>query len=151
LSANFKPSLTFLQTHGNIISIVSLIILLTLPTLFSIAPSVSNNVGRLFILTNKLPNLKEEIDQSTIIQIDGAIIAGTLILLTLTTATSGGINRSQITFITADIIFPFAISAIVALFNISQNSRFKQFEKRLMIAGFVNLMISIMLMAVMGY
>jgi hypothetical protein len=90
--------------------------------------------------------LLKEFDSSLVIQVDAAVIAGALILLTLTNL--NGINSSQRTIITADIIFPFAISAIVALIDKNEKSRFYLFEMKLMIAGFANLMISILLLAI---
>jgi hypothetical protein len=150
LKANFTSTSTFLQNYGNTISIISLTTLLLLPALFSVYPLASGKGNKLFIVTRKIPKLKQ-LDHSVTIQIDGAVIAGTLVLLTLTTTSNGGINRSQITFIAADIIFPFAISAIVAVLRINEHGTFHGLETRLMIAGFVNLMVSIILMAIIGY
>jgi hypothetical protein len=81
-----------------------------------------------------------------------AVIAGALILLTLTTSgIIGGIDRYQITFITADIIFPFAISALLALFDAKKHDVIPRLSTRFMVAGFINLMISISLLAIIGF
>jgi hypothetical protein len=71
-----------------------------------------------------------------IIEIDAAVITGTLILISLQ-----GIDLPRITGITATIVFPFAISVIVTLIHK------EKLGTRLMIAGFINLMISIVLLA----
>jgi hypothetical protein len=149
LTVSVLPQLTFVEKYGNLISIVALVTLVDLPTIFSATP----------YFYKRLPHL-DKIDISDVLQVDGAVIAGALILLTLTTTTgvsddnrssTGGLILTQRSFITADIVFPFAISAIVALLKINERSRFHQFETRLMIAGFLNLMISIILLTIIGY
>lgn len=144
-AAQFFQPKSFVEKYGNQISAIALIALLIIPTVASTRPS----------LIKKIPFLNkvslEKVDNSLIIPVNGAIIAGALILLTLTSANVGGISSSQRTFITANIIFPFAISAIVALVGTEKLVTFRLFEVRLMIAGFINLMISILLLAIIGY
>ena len=87
--------------------------------------------------------MKEELLSKTeIMTIDASVIVGVLFFLTI----SEGFDiseQTQITIVTAQIIFPFAISAIVAIIN------HERFATRLMIAGFINLMISVILIAIM--
>jgi hypothetical protein len=106
----------------------------------------------LLSIFSRIPKMRD-FEAIELIQIDGSVIAGALILLTLTTTQSSplAIDRSEITYITAGIVFPFAISALVAVFGIDKNIRFRQFPVRLMVAGFANLMISITLLIIMGY
>jgi hypothetical protein len=87
---------------------------------------------------------KEEINLSKVevLTIDASVIVGVLIFLTL----SEGFEiyeQTQITIVTANIIFPFAISAVLAVRNSDK------FAIRLMVAGFINLMISVILIAIM--
>jgi YVTN family beta-propeller protein len=82
-----------------------------------------------------------------IITIDASVIVGVLIFLTFTQGlgidkqTQINTNSSNIVFslITAIIVFPFAISAVVTMRN------YDKFAVRLMIVGFINLMIGIFL------
>ena len=71
------------------------------------------------------------------------MIAGVLILLTLQGLK--GIAQIQLTVITASIVFPFAISAIFAV------TKKEGLATRLMIAGFINLMISVILIAILTF
>ncbi|MBA3750220.1 MAG: YncE family protein [Nitrosopumilus sp.] len=90
--------------------------------------------------SNKSSN--EELEKLDIIAIDAAVIAGVLIFLSL----SDGFEvfeQTQITIITVNIVFPFAISAVIAIRN------HEHFAMTLMIAGFLNLMISVLLIALM--
>ncbi len=78
-----------------------------------------------------------------ILGINASVIVGVLVFLSLE-----GFNRSQqseITFVTASIVFPFVISVIVTI--LGKNN----FATRLMIAGFINLMISIILIVSLRY
>jgi peptidoglycan/LPS O-acetylase OafA/YrhL len=84
----------------------------------------------------------EGLSKIDIVTINATIMVGVLIFFTI----SEGFNPSeqtQITWITATIIFPFAISAIVAVTN------HERFATHLMVAGFVNLLISTILIIVM--
>jgi hypothetical protein len=89
LSIVVQKSLSFIKKYGNIISIVALMTLLILTTIFTAIPYIFK----------KLPLLQNNIGTSEVLQVDGAIIAGALVLLTLTTTsvTGIGISRSQIT------------------------------------------------------
>ena len=77
-----------------------------------------------------------------ILTIDATVIIGVLIFLTFSEGFEAS-QRSQINIMTASIVFPFAISAIIGI------TRNEKFATRLMIAGFINLMISVMLIAIM--
>ena len=79
------------------------------------------------------------ISETDILHIDVAIIAGVLIFLSLE-----GIKQTDITIITANIVFPFAMSAIVVL------AKHTKFGTRFMIAGFINLIVSIILLTLIS-
>ena len=79
-------------------------------------------------------------DRINLITIDASVVVGVLVFLSLE-----GFSRSQqtqVTLVTANIVFPFAISAIFSVVNRVA------FGTRLMVAGFVNLMMSIVIIAV---
>jgi len=148
LAANFMKGLTFVQRYGNDLSNIASAVLIFIPLLFAIPTRIFSRTANLksesryllfFKKIRKSLNFVEDLSNSDIITIDGAVIAGALILLTLS-----GLNRSQINTMTANIVFPFAVSAVTALFN-SPNLGIK-----LMVAGFINLMISIMLLSIVG-
>ena len=80
--------------------------------------------------------------KSEIIGFDVAVIAGILIFLTISEG-FGSDEQLQISMITATIVFPFAISAVFAITDKIG------FSTRLMVAGFINLMIAVLLMAIM--
>jgi YVTN family beta-propeller protein len=90
--------------------------------------------------------VKEEdpklLSRGEIVTIDATVLIGVLIFLTFTEGFEPS-EQYQINVITASIVFPFAISAIIGV------TRREKFATRLMIAGFINLMISIILIAVM--
>jgi YVTN family beta-propeller protein len=172
VSVNFIPGLTFIQRYGTEISNISLLIFIVIPLLFAFPSLVSNKIekkaffnksffNRLFNGLTKPFTYIEDLSNSEIIQIDASVIVGVLILLSLT-----GIARSQINNITANIIFPFALSAVFIILsrqahdvivkketsNVTRsvvNVR-KDISIRFMMAGFVNLMISIILLVIMG-
>jgi YVTN family beta-propeller protein len=76
-----------------------------------------------------------------ILTIDATVIIGVLIFLSFE-----GFDPSeqyQINIITASIVFPFAISAIMGV------TKTEKIATRLMIAGFINLMISVILIAIL--
>ena len=120
--------MSFLQSYGNTISSLALLSILVVPTVFSM---------KSFQFTKRLPNLIE-LSGKEIIGIDTGVITGTLVFLSLS-----GFQQSfaQITFLTANIVFPFAISIIVAL------TGYTKFSVPLIVAGFINLMIAIVLIA----
>jgi len=91
------------------------------------------------VLTSKEKEEKSVISKTEIIGFNAAIITGALILLTL--QGFKGTIQTQITIITASIVFPFALSAIFAITNK------ERLPTRLMIAGLINLMISVILLA----
>jgi hypothetical protein len=123
------PPLSIVEKFGNIISIIALISFLLIPTILSLRPS---------ILTKRLPDLIS-IANIDILHVNAAIIAGVLIFLSLQGSNEN--VQTRITLITANIVFPFAISTIAALTN------HPKFSIRLMVSGFINLMISIILIA----
>ena len=84
----------------------------------------------------------ELLPKGEIIGVDTAIIAAVLVFVTLAEGFEVA-ELTQITVIAATVIFPFAISAIVGAANR------EKFATRLMIAGFINLMISVILIAIM--
>jgi hypothetical protein len=101
-----------------------------------------------------IPDTRKEettiISKPEIITIDATVIVGVLIFLTFTQVgiaeqTQITMTRTNILFpmITAIVIFPFTISAVVTVRN------HDKFAIRLMIAGFIDLMISIILIVVM--
>jgi hypothetical protein len=126
------PPPTFSETFGNIISTISVVIFVLVPTIISLRPTV---------LTNRLPDLIN-LERSNLIQVNASIIAGVLIFLSLEGFDAP--RQTQVTFITANIVFPFPISIIASLVN------YNKFAMRLMIAGFINLMISVILIAFIG-
>jgi YVTN family beta-propeller protein len=167
VSAVFVKGLNFVQKFGNIISISALIVFVLVPILLALPTSIlhkstklpSKAFGRLF-------SFVEDLSKADILQIDASVIVGVLILLSLTGIS---LNRSQMNIITANIIFPFAISAILTLVNrkhednykvekmssessqvsnISQNSN--TLGVKLMVAGFVNLIVSLILLSILG-
>ena len=77
-----------------------------------------------------------------VLTIDATVIIGVLIFLTFTEGFEPS-EQYQINIITASIVFPFAISAVMGVTNK------KKIATRLMIAGFINLMISVILIAIM--
>lgn len=82
------------------------------------------------------------LSKGEILTIDATVIIGVLIFLTF----SEGFDPSeqyQINVITASIVFPFAISAVIGI------TMREKLATRLMIAGFINLMVSIILIAIM--
>ena len=76
-----------------------------------------------------------------ILGIDVAIIAGVLIFLSLEGFDSS--EETRLAFITANIVFPFALSAIIAL------TKFNKLSIRLLVAGFINLIIAVILIVLM--
>ena len=82
---------------------------------------------------------EDALSRADIGQIDASVIAGVIVFLTL-----GGLQlteESQVTMITASIIFPFALSAMVAVLS----KQAHRLAIRLMVAGFINLAISVIL------
>ena len=78
------------------------------------------------------------LSRGEILTIDATVIIGVLIFLSFTEGFETS-EQYQINVITASIVFPFAISAII---GVTKNEKF---ATRLMIAGFINLMISVIL------
>ena len=136
ISAEFSnvPSLfTSIRLAGPLLSILILVISIIIVSVF---PDISK---RKLIVDSKQQTTLSRID---ILSIDGGIIAGVLIFLSLTEGFDVT-EQTQITIITANIVFPFAISAILAILN------HEKYATRFMIGGFINLIISVILIAVM--
>jgi hypothetical protein len=129
---------TFVQKYGSIISGLTVISILIATTAFTAIPSISNAIVRspFFRNVKHLPVLVV-LEKNDLMQIDATVIAGVLILLSLQR-----ISVSSITEITANIVFLFAISGIMALIN------YDKFASRLLIAGFLNLIVSIILLLI---
>jgi hypothetical protein len=94
-------------------------------------------------------NLKnlEEIRVKDILTVDASVIAGVLIFLTVGAAFGTGesvVSFQQVGILTATIVFPFAIAAIRTLIL----GRVEEYGIKFMIAGFVYLMTSVILIAV---
>ncbi len=123
------PQTSFIEKYGNIISSLILLIILIIPTIFSLKPS---------LLSHRFPELIH-LDNILLLQIDAGIITGVLIFLSLEGFDKG--EQNSISLITANIVFPFAISAISSL------TKHIKFSTRIMVAGFINLMVSIILIA----
>ena len=128
-----KP-LTFIEEYGNLISIVAASSLVIIPTLISLRPPS-------FI--KKFPILLD-LNSIDILQINVAVIAGVLIFLSL--EGFEGSEETQVTLVTANIVFPFAISSIVSL---TKSIKYNKLGIRMMVAGFINLIISVILIAIM--
>lgn len=138
------------QTIGPTLSVIVLIAVVLAASIPSFLPKIRKVFGTAEQGTQKffplIPDTgKEEttiISNPEIITIDASVIVGVLIFLTFTSGFDIA-EQTQITMITANIVFPFAISAVVAV------RKYDKFATRLMIAGFLNLMISIILIAIM--
>jgi hypothetical protein len=85
---------------------------------------------------------QEVLSKTEVTAIDASIIVGVLFFLTISEGFAI-LEQTQITIVTANIVFPFAISAVLEVVN------HEKFAMRLMIAGFINLMVSVMLIAIM--
>lgn len=133
VTANFEQSKNFVNECANRTSLVILGIII-LSAILSVFSANIPIVGKIKIF----PTLAR-LSRTEILTIDGSVIVGVLILLSL----QG--SRPQLTEITASIVFPFAISVIVVLM------KFYQIGKKLIITGFVNLMISIIILIVASY
>jgi YVTN family beta-propeller protein len=79
-------------------------------------------------------------DKVNLITIDASVIVGVLVFLSLEGFSKS--QQTQVTLVTANIVFPFAISAIFSVVN------HLAFGTRLMVAGFVNLMVSIIIITI---
>jgi DNA-binding beta-propeller fold protein YncE len=138
------------QQIGPFLSVIVLVAVILAASMPSFLPKIRKVFGTAEEGTQKfVPQIpdtgKEEttiIKKSDIITIDASVIVGVLIFITFTQGFDIA-EQTQITMITANIVFPFAISAVVAVRN------YDEFATRLMIAGFINLMISIILIAIM--
>jgi hypothetical protein len=79
-------------------------------------------------------------DKVSLITIDASVIVGVLVFLSLEGFSKS--QQTQVTLVTANIVFPFAISAIFSVVN------HLAFGTRMMVAGFVNLMVSIIIITI---
>ena len=78
-----------------------------------------------------------------ILTVDASVIAGVLIFLTVGAAFASGEAIQQVGILTASIVFPFAIAAIRTLIK----GTVEEYGVKFMIAGFVYLMTSVILIA----
>jgi hypothetical protein len=124
VTAVFTDSFTFADKYGNMISIAAVILCIIFAAVYSKTRTEVN---------------KDK--DSDILTIDATIIAGVLILLSL----QGGFKQTQITIITADIVFPFAFSVIAGL------ARKPVYAKTFAIVGCVNFMLSIILLIIIAF
>ena len=134
LSGSFLDFTTLMQRLGPFISLIVLIAVI-------LAASFPSLLGKLRKISDLV--IEEKLTRTEIVGIDASIIVGVLFFLTI----SEGFELSeqmQITIVTANIIFPFAISAILAIIKHD-----KAYATRLMIAGFINLIISVILISMM--
>ncbi len=138
IGGKFSDLGTLFLIISPIISFFVLISVIILSLIPSISEKIRHNKEFLFIDNRR----KELLSKTEIIGLDASVIVGVLIFLTL----SDGFEKSeqnQITMITAGVIFPFALSVIMAVTNR------ESFAGRLMLAGFINLMISVILIVIM--
>jgi YVTN family beta-propeller protein len=173
-NANFVKGLNFVQKYGNDISNFVLLLLVAIPLILTIPAAIVHKRIKLPLpkILSKSFNFIDNLRNSEVLQTDASVIVGVLVLLTLTTTQSSaeGINRSEINSITANIIFPFALSAVLVLLSKSHNTsngvittpnetsttfeiptNRKKLGIKLMVAGFVNLMVSIFLLIIISY
>lgn len=161
-TANFLSSTAILQALSPIISVAALLLVILLA---AIAPTLrlrrkirdvkkerserkEQAVASLAGQAEKIKSSEEggtngespHLSRSEILTIDATVLIGVLVFLSLTEGFETS-EQYQINIITASIVFPFAISAIVGV------AKREGFATRLMIAGFINLMISVMLIA----
>jgi YVTN family beta-propeller protein len=127
VTAVFADSITFAEKYGNLISFVSVVLSFIFVALYTLMKKDWGKNGD---------------DSSDILTIDGSIIAGVLILLSLQQTV---FEVKQLTLITADILFPFASSAILAL------AKKSLIAKRFALAGCMNFMVSIILLIIISF
>lgn len=118
------------------IGILGIVLLLAL--IPSILTRVRQEAG--FLYVDK--RTEELLSRTELIGINASVIVGVLIFFTLSEGFASS-EQSQISMITAYIIIPFTISVITALNN------YEKLSMRLMIAGFLNLIISTVLIVIM--
>jgi YVTN family beta-propeller protein len=141
LDMQFEDLSSWLREIGPSISITILISVVIIASLPSMRPKTLRNKGQKLV-TLKKDQQQQYLDKGDIIGFNASVIAGVLVLLSILQGFAKS-QQTQITIITANIIIPFAISAIVAA-----NGK-ERFATRLMIAGFINLIISAVLIAIM--
>jgi YVTN family beta-propeller protein len=147
LSASFVDLNTLLRTIGPALSTIILVTVIFIASIPTLVRRIRKDRNLLLIDKQgtegtSVQEKDEGLSKIDIVTINATIMVGVLIFFTI----SEGFNPSeqtQITWITATIIFPFAISAIVAVTN------HERFATHLMVAGFVNLLISTILIIVM--
>ncbi len=126
VTAAFTNSSFFSDKYGNFISIAAVMACIIIAAVYS-----------------KRTKVKEREDKDTeLLTIDATIIAGVLILLSVQ---SVAFKTTQIAIITADIVFPFALSIIAGL------ARKPVYAKTFAIAGCVNFILSIILLIIISF
>jgi YVTN family beta-propeller protein len=138
VTGKFSDLGNFIKLASPVISLfvlVSVVIIFLSPSLFG---KIRYKNELLFIDKRQ----KELLSKTEIIGIDGSIIVGILFFLTVTEGFEQH-EQNEITLITASVIFPFALSVIMAIINR------ENLATKLTLAGFINLIISIILIVIM--
>jgi hypothetical protein len=147
-SATLVDFQSLLQAIGPSISIFVLVIVVFAALIPSLLAKIRKPFGQRTWepLTVDRGAAKEEeiLTKAEIVGVDSGIIAGILFLISLAEGFELA-ELTQISIITATIIFPFAISAAVAARN------HEKFAIRLMIAGFICLMIAVIIISMMRF
>lgn len=139
LTGTFFDLSNILQASGLAISIVVLASIVFAASI----PSILSGLRRVHGLRKVDDTSRQEVLSKTeVIAIDASVIVGVLFFLTISEGFAIS-EQTHITIVTANIVFPFAISAVLEVINR------EKFAMRLMIAGFINLMVSVILIAIM--
>jgi YVTN family beta-propeller protein len=148
-SGTFVDVDSLLQSIGPAISIFVLVAIVSAASIPSFSPKIREVFGTARKETELFPLVpdtrKDEttiLSKAEIIGVDASVIVGVLILISLVEGFEVA-ELTQINIITATIVFPFAISAALAI------RKHEKFATRLMIAGFICLMIAVILISLM--
>jgi hypothetical protein len=101
-------------------------------------------IGILRVIDVNNSGVLKSLSVSDIMQVDGTVIVGVLILLTLSSSATGGFHRTTaiVGVVTSSIVYPFALSAIRVVTKGSIDGGIK-----LTIAGFVYLMVAVVVLS----
>ncbi|HEX5978979.1 MAG TPA: hypothetical protein VFY68_16975, partial [Nitrososphaeraceae archaeon] len=147
-SATLVDFQSLLQAIGPSVSVFVLVIVVFAALIPSLSAKIRKPNGHRTWepLTVDRGTAKEEeiLTKAEIVGVDSGVIAGILFLISLAEGFELA-ELTQISIITATIIFPFAISAAVAARN------HEKFAIRLMIAGFICLMIAVIIISMMRF
>jgi YVTN family beta-propeller protein len=146
LTATIIDLESLLQRIGPAVSVIVLfavVLAASIPALSTKIRKVSGTRKVKTVIISKAENEETPIiSKADIITVDATVIIGVLIFISFSEGFEIS-EQTQISIITANIVFPFAISAVLAVRN------HDKYAIRLMIAGFINLMISVILIAIM--